>query len=158
MCGQITLMYQRRTITPFPLLWCLVGDQDKPLASHVCYSTCAVDLRVWINGTIHVLPFTVSEVWRETKEYVFDYNFCLTPVSGHSSTNQTHHWRQVPTPSGASPSFFLPNQFAVLSDSESVAEEKRAPQQPPDRTPRIPPIVIYSLLNNHSSTFHLEAG
>jgi hypothetical protein len=61
-------------------------------------------------------------------------------------------WDQVPSPSGASPSFFSPNQFAVLSDSESDVEENRASQQPPDRTPRIPPIVIYSLLNNHSST------
>jgi len=60
---------------------------------------------------------------------------------------------QVPTTNGASTS--SPNQFAVLSDSESEAEENRAPpqpQQPPDRTPKIPPIVIYSLLSNHSST------
>jgi hypothetical protein len=157
MCGQITLKYQRRTITPFPLLWCLVGDQDKPLASHVFCSTCAVDLRVWINGTKHAMPFTVSEVWRETKEYVCDYNFCLAPVSSHLPT--TKHiigakYRRPVEP----PSFFLPNQFAVLSDSESDAEENRAPQQPPDRTPRIPPIVIHSLLNNHSSTLHLEVG
>jgi hypothetical protein len=67
-------------------LWCLDGDQDKPLASHVCGSKCAVDLRVWINGTKHAMPFTVSEVWRETKVYVYDYNFCLNPLSGHSST------------------------------------------------------------------------
>jgi hypothetical protein len=55
-------------------------------------------------------------------------------------------------PSGAYPSFFSPNQFTVLSDSELDAEENRAPQQPPDRMPRIPLIAIYSLLNNHSST------
>ena len=62
---------------------------------------------------------------------------------------------QIPTTTGASTSFFSPNQFAVLSDSDSDTEENRTPTQPqqlPDRTPRIPPIVIYSLLNNHTST------
>jgi hypothetical protein len=72
----------------FPYFGCPVGDQDKPWASHVRLSTCAVYLRVWITGTRHAMPFAFSEVWREIKEYVCDYYFCLTPASGHSSTTK----------------------------------------------------------------------
>jgi hypothetical protein len=59
---------------------------------------------------------------------------------------------KLPTVSGASASFLSPNQFAVLSGSYSDNEVNGTLPQPPDKTPRIPPIVIYSLLDNHSST------
>ena len=49
-------------------------------------------------------------------------------------------------------SFFSPNQFTVLSDSETETEELNCHHQPSDRQTRIPPIVIYSFLTNHSST------
>jgi hypothetical protein len=52
----------------------------------------------------------------------------------------------------SSSSFFSPNQFAVLSDSETETKELNCHRQPSDRQPRIPPIVIYSFLTNHSST------
>jgi hypothetical protein len=55
-------------------------------------------------------------------------------------------------PSEASTSFLSPNQFAILSDSDSNNEENGAPPQSNTRPARIPPIVIYSFLNNHSST------
>jgi len=58
----------------------------------------------------------------------------------------------LPAPSGASTSFLSPNQFAVLSDSESEIEENGTPSPSNNRTIRIPPIVIYSYLNNHSAT------
>jgi hypothetical protein len=55
--------------------------------------------------------------------------------------------------SSSSSSLFLsPNQFAVLSDSKTETEEFNCHPQPSDRQPRIPPIVIYSFLTNHSST------
>jgi hypothetical protein len=53
-----------------------------------------------------------------------------------------------PAPGEASTSFFSPNQFAVLSDSE----ETGAPTPTNKRTVRIPPIVIYNYLTNHSAT------
>jgi len=56
------------------------------------------------------------------------------------------------SPSGTTTSFLSPNQFAVLSDIESEKEENKTPSNPTDKTLGIPPIVIYSLLNNHSST------
>jgi hypothetical protein len=87
-CGLITFKSQRRTITVFPLLWCPVGDQDKTWACHVCCSTCAVDLRVCITGTIDAMPFAVSGVWKETNVHVYDGYFCLNPVSGHTSKSK----------------------------------------------------------------------
>jgi hypothetical protein len=60
---------------------------------------------------------------------------------------------QLATSSGISTSFLSPNQFAVLSDSEPEEEEEnKFPPKSPDNNTRIPPIVIYSLLNNHSAT------
>ena len=55
---------------------------------------------------------------------------------------------------GASTSFRSPNQYAVLSDSEPEDEEEiniTLPDTPINKK-RIPHIVIYSLLNNHSAT------
>ena len=56
------------------------------------------------------------------------------------------------TPSEATTSFLSPNQFAVLSESEPDPEENGAPLPTNTRPTRIPPIVICSYLNNHSST------
>jgi hypothetical protein len=56
------------------------------------------------------------------------------------------------TANGASSSFVSPNQFAVLSDSESDTEDISVPPQPNSRKSRIPHIVIYSYLINHSAT------
>jgi len=58
----------------------------------------------------------------------------------------------IAAPNKASTYFLLPNQFAVLSDNESDNEENGAPPQSNPRSARIPPIVIYSYLNNHSAT------
>ena len=61
--------------------------------------------------------------------------------------------RSFPTvPSEATTSFLSPNQFAILSDIESDIEENGAPSQSNTHQVRIPPIVIYSYLNNHSAT------
>jgi hypothetical protein len=49
----------------------------------------------------------------------------------------------------ATSSFLSPNQFAVLSDTETETEELNYHPQTRDQ-PRIPPIVIYSFLANHS--------
>jgi len=68
-------------------------------------------------------------------------------------TQPTKRKRSVqPSPSEASTSFLTPNKFAVLSESESDIEEDGAQLQPQEHQARIPPIVIYSYLNNHSTT------
>ena len=60
----------------------------------------------------------------------------------------------VPDTSSPSTSstFCSPNRFAVLSDSESEQDEPVFNQQTTDKPPRIPPIVLYSFLTNHSDT------
>jgi hypothetical protein len=68
-------------------------------------------------------------------------------------TQSTKRKRSVqPAPSVASTSFLFPNQFAVVSESESDIEEEGTQLQPKEQQARIPPIVIYSYLNNHSTT------
>ena len=57
-----------------------------------------------------------------------------------------------PLTSTAPPTFFSQNQFSLLSDSESDCEGSKPTSQPTAHTSRIPPIFIYSLLTNHSST------
>jgi hypothetical protein len=76
----------------------------------------------------------------------------ITPQDFQTVQRPKRKRSQISTFSGTSTSVFSPNQFAVLSDSDSEDEETRTPQKPPDKPPRIPPIVIYSLLDNHSST------
>jgi len=76
----------------------------------------------------------------------------ITPQDFQPAQRPKRKRGQLPTSSGASPSFLSPNQFAVLSDSESDIEETRASPKTPDRTTRIPPIVVYSLFDNHSAT------
>ena len=82
------------------------------------------------------------------------------------SRNTPQDFQQAPRPKrkrgqptsngGASTSFLSPNQFAVLSDSEPEDEEedKIPPPNTPDNKKRIPPIVIYNLLDNHSATLN----
>jgi hypothetical protein len=50
------------------------------------------------------------------------------------------------------PHHFYTNQFAVFSESESDIEEDGVQPQTLVHRARIPPIVIYSYLNNHSAT------
>ena len=66
--------------------------------------------------------------------------------------------RGLPTTSSAtSTSFLSPNQFAVLSDSEPEGDEEELippPTTSSEGKQRIPPIIIYSLLDNHSATLN----
>jgi hypothetical protein len=57
-----------------------------------------------------------------------------------------------PSSSEASTSFLSPNRFATLSESESNTEEDETLPHPQEQNTRIPPIVIYSYLDNHSAT------
>jgi hypothetical protein len=54
--------------------------------------------------------------------------------------------------STASTSFESPNYFSVLSDSDSDTESAESTPPSPSRKERIPQIVLYSYLNNHSQT------
>ena len=74
-------------------------------------------------------------------------------LQAFQSTQPTKRKRSVqPSPSEASTSFLSPNKFALLSESESDMEEDGAHLQPNEHQARLPPIVIYSYINNHSTT------
>ena len=78
----------------------------------------------------------------------------ITPQDFQPAQRSKRKRGQLATSSGTSTSFLLPNQFSVLSDSkpEEEEEENKTPPKSPENKTRIPPIVIYSLLNNHSDT------
>jgi len=67
-------------------------------------------------------------------------------------SQQKRKHNSTTTQSAATTSFLSPNQFAALSESESGPEDNGALPPPHPQTTRIPPIVIYSYLNNHLST------
>jgi hypothetical protein len=74
-------------------------------------------------------------------------------LQAFQSTQRTKRKRRVqPSPSEASTLFLSSNQFAVFSESELDIEEEGTQPQPPAHQARIPPIVIYSYLDNHSAT------
>jgi hypothetical protein len=81
----------------------------------------------------------------------------ITPQDFQPAQQPKRKWGQLATYSGTSTSFLSPNQFAVLSDSEPEEEEEeeeeenKIPSKSRDNKTRIPPIVIYSLLE----TVHL---
>ena len=87
----------------------------------------------------HKLMMTMTK-FRSTSQ---DFQTTQRPKRKHNLTT---------TPNEATTSFQLPNQFAVLSESKSELEENGTPLPTNSRPNRIPPIVIYSYLNNHSST------
>ena len=80
----------------------------------------------------------------------------ITPQDFQQASRPKRKRGQPATNSGASTSFLSPNQFTDLLDSEPEDEEeaKTPPSDTPDNKKRIPPIVIYSLLDNHSATLN----
>jgi hypothetical protein len=76
----------------------------------------------------------------------------ITPQDFKPAQRPKRKRGQLATYSGTSTSFLSSNQFAVLSDSEPEEEENKIPSKSPGNKTRIPPIVIYSLLDNHSAT------
>ncbi|KAJ8881654.1 hypothetical protein PR048_018140 [Dryococelus australis] len=85
MCGEVTFVGQKRTITPliqntyFLYFGCQIGDQDKSWEPHICWNNCASNIRNWINGKDRSMPFTVPMIWRESKDHFIDCYFCLVP-------------------------------------------------------------------------------
>jgi hypothetical protein len=76
----------------------------------------------------------------------------ITPQDFQPAQRPKRKRGQIARYRGTSTSFLLPNQFAVLSDNEPEEQENKIPPKSPDKKNRIPPIVIYSLLDSHSAT------
>jgi hypothetical protein len=107
---------------------------------HLCF-VCALVQRVF-----HLLlpaPHRIHDASQPLSQDFRQAQSTKRKRGPHSNTDRT---------TASSSSFISPNQFAVLSDSETKTEELNYHPQPSDRQPRIPPIVIYSFLTNHSST------
>ena len=76
----------------------------------------------------------------------------ITPQDFQPTQRPKRKRSYLQPPNGATTSFYSPNKFAVLSDSEQEEDEGTAPPTPQEKKPRIPPIVVYSLFNNHTTT------
>jgi hypothetical protein len=57
-----------------------------------------------------------------------------------------------PTADTAGPSFESYNSFSVLSDTDSETETAESGKPPSPKRDRIPPVVVYSYLPNHTNT------
>ncbi|XP_066463509.1 uncharacterized protein [Eleutherodactylus coqui] len=93
-CGQFTLLSQRRKITPeiskiYKLYFgCPLGDQDKKWAPHVVCTGCSSLLRDWLNKQKPSFRFAVPMIWREPKDHLTDCYFCAVNTTGFSSKNK----------------------------------------------------------------------
>ena len=67
---------------------CAIDDQDKHWAPYFCCVNCSSRLHRWFAEKNVFLGFAVPMVWREKKDHVTDYYFCLTNVQGHSHENR----------------------------------------------------------------------
>jgi hypothetical protein len=100
----------------------------------------------------------------ECKFVILSWDFFCYPLAVNMSLSHvdTQDFRPAPklkckrgplqSSNRASSSFMSLNQFAVLLDSESDTEDIGVQPQPNSPKSRIPSIVIYSYLNNHSAT------
>ena len=67
---------------------CKFADQDKSWAPHSCCSRLSRCLCGWLIGTHQSMPFAVLMVWREQKDHLTDWYFCLTKTDGHNSKSK----------------------------------------------------------------------
>ena len=135
-CGEITFSSQKRSITAmirkaYHLYFgCKIGDQDKSWAPHVCCSTCASNLRQWLNKKRKCMPFAVPMVWREPTDHISNCYFCMTPSVGKGLSKKKKQSIQYPNiPSAIRPvphGELLPvpeppERFTLDSDEESLS-------------------------------------
>lgn len=107
-CGQFIPKSQKRTINKMTKIAyhkyfdCVVGDQDREWAPHVCCQTCAANLSNWLHGKRSSMPFAVPMIWREPTNHFNDCYFCMTKVSGFSRKNK-HNIEYPEIPSATRP-------------------------------------------------------
>jgi hypothetical protein len=58
------------------------------LGSHICCSTCVVNLSAWLNEKRLAKLFAVHLVWREPTEYTSHCYFCVIDLSRHTFTDK----------------------------------------------------------------------
>ena len=93
-CGDFTIVAQRRTITSFlrtayfHYFDCKIGDQDKFWAPHICCKPCYNGLTAWLNGKKAAFNFAVPMIWREPRNHAVDCYFCLTNITGFNASSR----------------------------------------------------------------------
>ena len=75
-----------------------LGGQDKPFAPQICCEKCVENFRDWRNKKRKSMPFGVPMVWREGKDHVTDYYFCITNLKGINRKSK-HHVQYPDVPS-----------------------------------------------------------
>lgn len=101
-CGKVTLVSQKRTITPvikkaYHLYFgCKLGDQQKPWAPHICCTSCSAGLCNWLHGKRRAMPFAVPMIWREPTDHVTNCYFCMVPSIDHGITKKRTQSIQYP--------------------------------------------------------------
>ena len=135
-CGIYALTRQRRNISlfveraykayfQFPL-----GDQEKKWAPHMVCHNCEEMLRDWAKGKWKGLPFGVPMMWREPKEHLTDYYFCLVNTKGIGKKNRLNiFYPSIPSsirPVLHSNKFPPPvfNGFVFTEDEKTESEEE----------------------------------
>ena len=89
-CGELTLKWQRRSITYnvkkayYLYFGCKVGEQDKNWAPHVYCVKCYVKLTEWLRGKMNNMSFAVPMIWRQPTSHLKDCYFCITKIEGFS--------------------------------------------------------------------------
>ena len=106
-CGKVTLVLQKRTITPvikkaYHLYFCYkLGDQEQPWAPHICCISCSAGLSNWFHGKRRAMPFGVPMIWREPTDHVTNCYFCIVPSIDHGVTKkrtQSIQYPNIPSP------------------------------------------------------------
>lgn len=93
-CGNVTSATQRRPITPLVktayhhYFGVTVGDQEKPWVPHICCNSCSVNLVAWLKNKGRSMRFGVPMIWREPRNHVDDFYFCLVAPLQHGTSRK----------------------------------------------------------------------
>ena len=66
-----------------------LGDQDKKWALHAVCKPCVEHLKEWTKGNRKGLKFGILMVWREPRNHIGDYYFCIVIGRGHGFNSKT---------------------------------------------------------------------
>ena len=93
-CGSYTLPKQRRNITDkvnqlyLAYFQMNLGNQDKYWDPHIIYQTCLANLSACGNGKRKSMGFLIPMIWRDPKDHVTDFYFCLVITNGFNGKNK----------------------------------------------------------------------
>ena len=66
-----------------------VGDEAKEWAPHIYCNRCRTSLLFWFDRKRKQMPFGVPMIWREQRDHVSDYYFCMTKITGFSRKSKS---------------------------------------------------------------------